>query len=364
MDKLKQLFGYGFSQAQVPSLVGKTFVVTGGSNGIGLSISRTLYSHGAKVIIVGGQQQHIDGAVSYIQTGDLKFATESYSSGFGSQTDNSADGGSESGEVVAKLCELKDLKAVAELSKELVKELDGRLDGLFLIAGLGVNAFEQTKDGYDAHLTANSISQIVMLSHLLPLLEKTSKLPGTDVRIVSMSSELHRATFGGPGEKFGGTKFGSEEEFKQDIGPSNLYARSKLADILLIRRTVQLYLQPPSTVLAFATHPGAVATGQTRQYKDAYGDTAGAIMETIIRPLMRAPDDGALSALWAGTAPEARNNEKYDNGTYFSNPDQDGGETSEAKDQELIENFWNQSIKIIEKVAGSDALGPFSSSQA
>ena len=192
--------------------------------------------------------------------------------------------------------------------------------------------------GFDSsHLTANSISQIVLISHLLPLLEKTSKLPNTDVRIVSMSSELHRATFGGPGENWGGDKFATEEEFKKDIGPSNLYARSKLADILLIRRLVQLYLGS-SKVVAFATHPGAVATGQTRQYKDAYGETAGAVMETVIRPTMRAPDDGALSALWAGLAPEARS-EKYENGTYFSNPDQDGKETNEAKDQEVSLNL-------------------------
>ncbi|GAA5877881.1 hypothetical protein JCM16303_000272 [Sporobolomyces ruberrimus] len=357
MDALHNIV-YGFSQAQVPSLVGKTFFVTGGSNGIGLSISRTLYSHGARVIISGGQKHHLDGAIDYIKTGDLKYATESYSTGFGSQKDNSADGGAESGEVIGHLCEFKDLKAVSELAKEVAKE--ERLDGVLLIAGLGVNSFEATKDGYDSHLIVNSISQILILSHLLPLLEKTSKLPGADVRIVSMSSELHRATFGGPGESFGGHKFASEDEFKQDIGPSNLYARSKLADILLIRRLVQLYLQPPSKVLAFATHPGAVATGQTRQYKDAYGEKAGAIMETVIRPLMRAPDDGALSVLWAATSPDARNNEKYENGTYFSNPDQDGGETSEAKNQELIENFWNQSVKIIERVA-PNSLGPFSS---
>lgn len=149
-----------------------------------------------------------------------------------------------------------------------------------------------------------------------------------------MSSELHRATFGGPGENFGGEKFATEEEFKRDIGPSNLYARSKLADILLVRRTVQLYLQS-SPILFYATHPQAVATGQTRQYKDAYGETAGAVMEAVIRPLMRNPSDGALSAIWAGLCPEARNPEKYENGTYFSDPDKDGKESNEAKDQEV-----------------------------
>ena len=64
------------------------------------------------------------------------------------------------------------------------------------------------------------------------MLERTAAMPGTDVRIVSMSSELHRATFGGPSATFGGGRFESVDEFKQDVGPQNLYARTKVAVIL------------------------------------------------------------------------------------------------------------------------------------
>lgn len=88
------------------------------------------------------------------------------------------------------------------------------------IAGKGVNAFSLTKDGLDSHLAMNNLSHHLLLSHLLPVLEKTSNLPGADVRIVSMSSELHRATFGGPGT-FGG-KFKDLSEFSADVGQSNL----------------------------------------------------------------------------------------------------------------------------------------------
>lgn len=142
-----------------------------------------------------------------------------------------------------------------------------------------------------------------------------------------MSSELHRATF------FADIKFESEAEFKEDLGPARLYARSKLADILLIKRLVQLYLQPSSKVVAFCTHPGAVSTGQVDQYKDAYGENVGTAIKAVITKGMRAPDDGALSALWAATASDAR--DKFESGTYFSNPDQDGKETNEAKDQRV-----------------------------
>ncbi|GAA5902907.1 hypothetical protein JCM5296_006328 [Sporobolomyces johnsonii] len=361
MEALQKMFGYGFSQAEVPSLVGKTFIVTGGSNGIGLSVARTLYSHGARVIVVGAQQAHLSGALVYIKTGDLAQTPETYRTGFGSQADNSADGGKESGEVEGKLCEFKNLDEVAKLAKELAGSLD-RLDGLVLLAGLGVNKFELTKDGYDSHLTVNAIANIVLLSHLLPVLEKTSQMPGTDVRVVIMSSELHRATFGGPGETWGGDKFRDEAEFKKDCGPNALYARSKLADILIIK--ARSHSSAPPGFSSTSSMPGKGQSRQatdepTDQYKPAFGQAVGTVMETLIRPLMRAPDDGALSALWAATAPAARNGDKFHNGDYFSNPGQEGGETNEAKDQELIDNFWNQSVKIIEKVAGKDGLGPF-----
>lgn len=359
MEAIKTYFGYGYAQKDVPSLVGKRFIVTGASNGIGLSIARTLYSHGASLIAIGGSQDHLSGALDYIKTGDLKYPHESYSTGFGSQSDDSADGGNESGEVEGKVCDFKDLKAVADLAKELAK--DDKLDGLFLIAGIGINAFETTKDGYDSHLVINAIANIIFLSHLLPVLEKTAKDPSSDVRIVIMASELHRATFGGPSEAYDGTKFRDEDEFKKDIGPLALYARTKLANILTVKRLVQEYLpaSPTSTdVLVYATHPGAIATAQTRQYREAYGETVGGVIDNATRAVFSKPSSGALSALWAGLAPDARSAE-YENGSYVSNPKQVGGETNEAKDQELIDNFWNQSVKIIEKVAGSDALGPF-----
>lgn len=111
---------------------------------------------------------------------------------------------------------------VARVAKEL-KQLD-RIDVVANIAGKGVNAFSLTKDGYDSHLTMNCLSHHLLLSHLLPTLEKTSEIPGADVRIVNMASEQHRGTFGGPGTF--GDKFRSEEEFKKDIGSSFVFVFS------------------------------------------------------------------------------------------------------------------------------------------
>ncbi|GAA5940059.1 hypothetical protein JCM3775_003266 [Rhodotorula graminis] len=386
-----KIFSLQFAQQNVPQLVGRKYIVTGGTNGIGLSVSRTLYSHGADVTILGSQQATADAAVAYIKTGELARAPQDYQDSFsgilGTWTDNSADGAKESGEVRARVVDFKDLKAVAKVAKDLAGSLD-RLDGFLGIAGLGVNKFTLTDDGFDSHLTINVLSHQLLLSHLLPVLEKTSKEhPDADVRVVLEASELHRTTFGGPSESFGGDKFRTVDEFKKDVGQQNLYARTKLGQILLTKALVQRYLSPPSKILGYSVHPGAVATDesllpplalalagllpalepdllsfsqlrQTRQYKEAYGNAVGGLVEAAVRPIMRAADEGALSALWAATAPDARD-PKYENGTYFSDPAQKGGETSEASDQELIDNLWSTGLEVIKQVVGEDNVGGF-----
>ncbi|GAA6033242.1 hypothetical protein JCM8097_003012 [Rhodosporidiobolus ruineniae] len=355
---IQGIIGKGYAHKDVPSLVGKKYLVTGGTNGIGLSLARTLYAHGGDVTIVGSQQETADAAIQYIKTGDLSLAPHDYAAGFGQLfKDASGEGGEQSGEITAKVVDFKDLRAVAKVGKDLADKYD-RLDGFLGIAGLGVNKFTLTDDGYDAHLTINNLAHIVLLSHLLPVLEKTSKDAVNDVRIVLMSSELHRTTFGGPSETYGGDKFRTVDEFKRDVGQQNLYARTKLAVILQAKALIQRYLQS-SNICVFETHPGAVATGQTGQYEEAYGAVGGKVIEAVVRPLMKTPDDGALSALWAATAPDARD-PKYPNGSYFTNPKEPGGETSEADDQELIDNFWENGLKVIKLVLNNENdLGPF-----
>ncbi|GAA5853668.1 hypothetical protein JCM8547_007405 [Rhodosporidiobolus lusitaniae] len=353
---LQKVVGYGYAHKEVPSQVGRKFLITGGTNGIGLSIARTIYANGGDVTVTGSQQEVADAALNYIKTGDLAAAPEDYRAGFGSFHDASGDEGKESGEVSAKVVDFKNLKAVSQAAKELAGKFD-RLDGLLGIAGLGVNKYTQTDDGFDAHLTINNLAHIALLSHLLPVLEKTADKPDSDVRIVLMSSELQKTDFlTGPGGTYG-DKFRTIEEFKKDIGQDRLYARSKVAVVLEAKALLQRYLKT-SKILVHTTHPGGVATGQTGQYEEAYGTVAGKVIQTAVRGLMKSPDDGALSALWAATSPEVRDTQKYPNGSYFTNPQTVSSPSSEAEDQEIIDNFWDNSLKIIKQVAGEDGLGP------
>ncbi len=72
----------------------------GGTNGIGLSVARTLFSKGAKVYVTGHQQEVADQAVEYIKTGNFDAAPADYKAGFVLQGDQSgADGHDGLGEV-------------------------------------------------------------------------------------------------------------------------------------------------------------------------------------------------------------------------------------------------------------------------
>lgn len=106
----------------------------------------------------------------------------------------------------------------------------------------------------------------------------------------------------------------------------------------------------PDAELTYVRHKG-----QPNQFPDAFGALGEAMLATI-KPVMRTPEHGSLSLLWASVAPEAS---EYEQGTYFTDPKEPGKETSQGKDMDLADNFWNTSQEVIKQVVGPDALIPW-----
>jgi NAD(P)-dependent dehydrogenase (short-subunit alcohol dehydrogenase family) len=92
----------------------------------------------------------------------------------------------------------------------------------------------------DRHFQVNALGHFYVINLLYPLMRKTSKLPDTpkgSVRIVFESSEMHRFAPGSEDSpsRGRGLHFGSEEEITEtnkELGPIELYGRTKLAMIL------------------------------------------------------------------------------------------------------------------------------------
>ena len=208
--------------------------------------------------------------------------------------------------------ELEDLHQTDRVARDLVSKLE-RLDGLVCNAGLGVGVFNKTKDGIDSHMQVNHIAQFHLAMILLPLLQKTP-----DSRLVLQSSEFHRI------HSIKNLKFASLEELNTDIGASNLYARTKLAQVLFIRSLVERKEKGQLGFVAesntgpwlIAVHPGGVATDQPKQAEDAYG-TMGKIGVAAVKPLMKDPvDEGCRPALFAATSRDVTNEQLQ--GVYVS----------------------------------------------
>lgn len=312
----------------IPDLTGKVYIVTGGSAGIGFGIVAHLLQHNAsKIYLLSNKEEHAEEAQEELK----KYG--------------------DAGRVEWKKCNLEDLKQVDEVAKEL-SSLE-KLDGLILNAGLGVGVYNETKDGIDSHMQVNHISQFHLAMILLPVLQRTQ-----NSRLVLQSSEFHR-----PGVS--DVKFASLEELNTDIGPTKLYARTKLAQVLFVR---SLAHRAAKNELGFsaqgmatgpwinATHPGGVRTDQQAQAVEAYGKL-GDLGVKIVKPFMKDPiDEGCRPALFAATS---ENIVKEGIQGQYIVPDRKITEPSkEAQSEDLGDALWMLTEKILMDKLGALPYGP------
>jgi WW domain-containing oxidoreductase len=214
----------------------------------------------------------------------------------------------------------------------------------------------------DTHFQVNHLSQMHLTILFLPILLRTAKEKG-DARIVLQSSDLHRMA---PRS----TKFADIDEINTDIGPSYLYNRTKLAQILFVRQLVQRLqegkmngleglenIDPAAVENLFinATHPGAVSTEQQKQAEEAYGMLATAAVK-VARPFMSEPiTQGCLPALWAATAEDVKRERV--NGAYTVPPAKVTEPSAMAKDLELGDNLWRLSESLLREKLAEGSIG-------
>ncbi|EHY59077.1 hypothetical protein HRR83_001654 [Exophiala dermatitidis] len=314
---------------ELHDLSGRTAIVTGGANGIGFQISRQFAQAKAKVIMVNRKEEQGDEAIKQIKA----------------ETPDA--------DVDWVGCDLGSLKEVKEVFTDLREKLE-RLDLLILSAGINTDKFDLDADGIDRHFGVNYLGQFYAVNLLYPLIRKTSKLPNTPApRIVFEASEVHRAA---PSD----IHFGSLEEINnKDFGATHLYARSKLALILLAKYLLpeKVFKKNGDRVYSLSVHPGTVNTQMQQTWKSAYPGIFGNMLSWAMQAVGRDVEQGSYSALWAATSSEIE--EKDLQGYYFVDPGQPGKETSQASDPALAEALWNLSIKLIKEKVGEDALVPW-----
>jgi retinol dehydrogenase-14 len=197
---------------------GKTILITGATNGIGLEAAVELARRGGRIVTVGRDPGRTEAAVAGVI----------------------ARSGSR--EVSHLLCDFSSQAAIRALAAEILAKLD-RLDVLVNNAG-GVNKTRRlTVDGIEATFAVNHLGYFLLTNLLRDLLVRSAP-----ARVVTVASVGHRR----------GTLDFDDLGYERGYSIMRAYMRSKLANVLF---AAELARRLAGTgVTSNSLHPGSVAT--------------------------------------------------------------------------------------------------------
>ena len=206
----------------IPSLGGRTAVVTGASSGIGEEAALAFAGKGARVIL----------AVR--------------SEGKGTATRDRIKRRFPAADVEVALADMADLASVRACAARMIETLS-QVDILLNNAGLGMQpARALTRDGFERQFGTNHLGHFALTGLLMPALLR-SPAP----RVVAISSIAHRS---------GKIAFDDLQGEKSYRG-GRAYSQSKLANLLFALELDRRARAANSRLTSVAAHPGVSSTG-------------------------------------------------------------------------------------------------------
>jgi NAD(P)-dependent dehydrogenase (short-subunit alcohol dehydrogenase family) len=199
----------GWTAADLPSQVGRTFIVTGGNSGIGLPTARALAEAGARVVL----------AVRNVAKGEA--AAESIP-----------------GDCDVRQLDLADLASV----RAYANGWHGDIDVLINNAGVMRTPERRTEDGFELQIGTNHLGHFALTNLLLPHVID---------RVVTVASGAHRG---------GSISLDDLNWQRRQYRRWAAYQQSKLANLLFTLELHRRLTAAGSPVRALAAHPGYAAT--------------------------------------------------------------------------------------------------------
>lgn len=204
-------------------LSGKTILITGATNGIGLAAARGLAGMGAEILGVGRSDERCARAVEDIRNASSNQAVHFFKADLSSQ------------------------RQVHQLALEISKHIENnsrKLDVLVNNAGVVTTWYTATEDGYEMQFAVNHLAPFLLTHQLLPLLQNTP-----EARVLTVSSRSHR----------GMRIFWNDVMMRRFYFILLAYKQSKLANVMF---TIGLNQRLGNTtgIRAFAIDPGLVNT--------------------------------------------------------------------------------------------------------
>ena len=267
------------TEANIPKLSGRVFIVTGGNSGVGEQLTRILYQSGGTVFVMTRDEAKTMRVIDTIVSSKPKRTA--------------AAATPPPGKITFIHLDLADLSTVAPAVKSfLASNPSGRLDVLFNNAGVGgMSSDQRTAQGLEPHFGINAVGPFLLTKLLFPVLAATAKRAGIardSVRVVWTTSLMVDLL-----APEGGVDLAQLDVWTADRNEH--YAASKAAAWFLAYEFHRRQ-EEGSGVVSVAMNPGTLRTGAWRY--------AWFYEYPLWYPLFSRAVDGAHTNLWCGLSKE------------------------------------------------------------
>lgn len=275
-------------------LNGKTYLITGGTSGLGLESARVLVARGANVLLTGRTLDKARAAAGPLGARCTPLALE-----------------------------LEQPESIVACATE-VQRLGMPLDGLLCNAGIMVLGELRQVRGLEQHFAVNHLAHFLLVNRLLPQVQAA---PQGRVVVVGSSAYKWAPPAGIEFDNLAGTR---------EFTANKAYGQSKLANALFSLELARR-LEGTSTT-SNSLNPGAVDTSLWRHYPK----WQQALLAPIKGFLLKTPEQGAATQCYVATAPTLAGV----SGQYFENcnavvpPPQ-------VRDAALAQKLWSTSEELL-----------------
>ncbi|MDF9715907.1 SDR family NAD(P)-dependent oxidoreductase [Nocardioides sp. ChNu-153] len=253
-----------WSLADVPSLTGRTVVVTGPTSGLGEVTALELARAGARVVLAARSEAKLD-----VTEADIRREVP------GAQLER----------LLVDLSSLASVRAAGAAAAPL-----GAIDVLVNNAGVMATPARRTDDGLDLQMATNHFGPFLLTGLLLPQL-----VEGGEGRVVTVSSMMHTIARTPP--------LGDPRRAPRRYSRWGVYGQTKLANLLFTHELQRRATAAGLPLRALAAHPGYASThllsyGQT----GGSGGGAASILDAVTRFTAQSAAQGAQPTIMAATA--------------------------------------------------------------
>ncbi len=282
-------------RAGLPSMEGKSTVITGTTSGTGKIAATTMAELGAKVLV-------------------LNRSSERSTASFAELSKANPDADLHNVE-----CDLQSFDSVRAAAAQVGELCPEGVHVLCNNAGVMALGDTATPDGFDVQMQTNHLSHFLLTRELMPLIERAGADAG-EARVVNHSSVARmspsKTLLAKYLEKRGGELGGDGSGLQNMLfrGPRWVrYNQSKLANAAFTAALHHRLQQKASAVKALVAHPGLANTHlqQTSVKEGGMGN----LFTNLMMRFSQSPEDGAMGLLSCMSLPNAESGQFYGPGS-------------------------------------------------